>query len=166
MDDYEREMGVPLNIYSHRKIIFSNRDDKGQETNYNVNELAKRNDTIIKDLPQLFAIGDNFWIVSATQTASTFFMKIDSQFSFCVEKKLDIKEHAFLNIKYVHELESYYKMYKNKASNLNQTTPESEIFNVVGQLQSLERIKQSGELENNTEKKEQITYDEQPKHKI
>ena len=65
-----------------------------------------------------------------------------------------------------HQLESYYKMYKNKASNLNQTTPESEIFNVVGQLQSLERIKQSGELENNTEKKEQITYDEQPKHKI
>ena len=65
-----------------------------------------------------------------------------------------------------HQLESYYKMYKNKAQNINQNSSESEVFNIVGQLSSLERIKKSGELENKTEKKEQITQHGQPKHKI
>ena len=57
-------------------------------------------------------------------------------------------------------------MYRNKAENLTQNTPEAEVFNIVGQLSSLERIKKSGELENKTEKKEQITQHGQPKDKI
>ena len=58
-----------------------------------------------------------------------------------------------------HQLESYYKMYLGKAKNMNNNTPESEAFNIMGQLRSLERIKQSGELENKTEKKEELpTY--------
>ena len=65
-----------------------------------------------------------------------------------------------------HQLESYYRMYKNKAQNINQNSSESEVFNIVGQLSSLERIKKSGELENKIEKKEQITQHGQPKHKI
>ena len=65
-----------------------------------------------------------------------------------------------------HQLESYYRMYKNKAENINQNTSESEVFNIVGQLSSLERIKKSGELENKTEKKEQITQHGQPKDQI
>ena len=65
-----------------------------------------------------------------------------------------------------HQLESYTRMYKNKAENLTQNTPEAEVFNIVGQLSSLERIAKSGELENKTEKKEQITQHGQPKDKI
>ena len=65
-----------------------------------------------------------------------------------------------------HQLESYTRMYRNKAENLTQNTPEAEVFNIVGQLSSLERIKKSGELENKTEKKEQITQHGQPKDKI
>lgn len=65
-----------------------------------------------------------------------------------------------------HQLESYYRMYKNKAENINQNSSESEVFNIVGQLSSLERIKKSGELENKTEKKEQITQHGQPKDQI
>ena len=65
-----------------------------------------------------------------------------------------------------HQLESYYRMYKNKAENINKNSSESEVFNIVGQLSSLERIKKSGELENKTEKKEQITQHGQPKDKI
>ena len=58
-----------------------------------------------------------------------------------------------------HQLESYYKMYLGKAKNMNNNTPEAEAFNIMGQLRSLERIKQSGELENKTEKKEELpTY--------
>ena len=62
-----------------------------------------------------------------------------------------------------HQLESYTRMYKSKAQNITQNTPEAEVFNIVGQLSSLERIKKSGELENKTEQKEQITQHGQPK---
>ena len=55
-----------------------------------------------------------------------------------------------------HQLESYHKMYAGKAKSITSSTPESEVFNIVGQLRSLERIKQTGELENKTEKKEEL----------
>ena len=55
-----------------------------------------------------------------------------------------------------HQLESYHKMYAGKARGITSNTPESEVFNIVGQLRSLERIKQTGELENKTEKKEEL----------
>lgn len=55
-----------------------------------------------------------------------------------------------------HQLESYHKMYAGKAKNITSSTPEAEVFNIVGQLRSLERIKQTGELENKTEKKEEL----------
>ena len=40
------------------------------------------------------------------------------------------------------------------------------VNNILGQLRSLERIKSSGELENNTEKKEQIENDLGAKTKV
>ena len=63
-----------------------------------------------------------------------------------------------------HQLESYHKMYAGKAKGITNNTPESEVFNIVGQLRSLERIKQTGELENKTEKKEELPQYE--KHKV
>jgi len=62
-----------------------------------------------------------------------------------------------------HQLESYGMQYHEKAKSLNANSTEAEVFNIMGQLQSLQRIKKSGELENNTEKKEQITQDGNPK---
>ena len=58
-----------------------------------------------------------------------------------------------------HQLESYGMQYAEKAKSLNANSSEAEIFNIMGQLQSLQRIKKSGELENKTEKKKQITQD-------
>ena len=58
-----------------------------------------------------------------------------------------------------HQLESYGMQYHEKAKSLTPNSSEAEVFNIMGQLQSLQRIKKSGELENNTEKKEQITQD-------
>ena len=58
-----------------------------------------------------------------------------------------------------HQLESYGLHYHEKAKSLNANSSETEVFNIMGQLQSLQRIKKSGELENNTEKKEQIIQD-------
>ena len=58
-----------------------------------------------------------------------------------------------------HQLESYGIMYADKAKGITKGTSEAEVFNIMGQLRSLQRIKASGELENKTEKKEQITND-------
>jgi hypothetical protein len=53
-----------------------------------------------------------------------------------------------------HQLESYGLQYAAKAKTLNANSSEAEIFNVMGQLQSLQRIKKSGELEH--DKKEEL----------
>jgi len=63
----------------------------------------------------------------------------------------------------VHQLESYGLQYHEKAKTLNDNSSESEIFNVMGQLQSLQRIKKSGELESSYKEKEQLTEHGKPK---
>jgi len=60
----------------------------------------------------------------------------------------------------VHQLESYGLQYYEKSKTLNEHSDQNEVFNVMGQLQSLQRIKKSGELLSNTEKKEQLTQDD------
>jgi hypothetical protein len=62
-----------------------------------------------------------------------------------------------------HQLESYGLQYSEKAKSLNANSSESEVFNVMGQLQSLQRIKKSGELESSYKEKEQITQHGKPK---
>jgi len=62
-----------------------------------------------------------------------------------------------------HQLESYGLQYHEKAKTLNSNSSEAEIFNVMGQLQSLQRIKKSGELESSYQEKEQITQNGKPK---
>ena len=56
-----------------------------------------------------------------------------------------------------HQLESYYKTYQNKAKTITPASSETEVFNIIGQLQSLERIIQTGELEH-TKKEELPIY--------
>ena len=63
----------------------------------------------------------------------------------------------------VHQLESYGLQYHEKAKTLNANSSEAEIFNVMGQLQSLQRIKKSGELESSYRETEKITQHEKPK---
>ena len=62
-----------------------------------------------------------------------------------------------------HQLESYGLQYYEKSKTLNEHSDQNEVFNVMGQLQSLQRIKKSGELEQSYEKKEQITQHGKPK---
>ena len=62
-----------------------------------------------------------------------------------------------------HQLESYGLQYAAKAKTLNQNSSDAEVFNVMGQLQSLQRIKKTGELESSYEEKEQITQHGKPK---
>ena len=62
-----------------------------------------------------------------------------------------------------HQLESYGIQYAEKAKSLNANSNEAEIFNVMGQLQSLQRIKKSGELESSYKELDKITNDDKPK---
>ena len=54
-----------------------------------------------------------------------------------------------------HQLDSYHLVMKNKAETLTQGSSQPEVFNVLGQLQTIERVKKSGEMIYN--KKEQLT---------
>ena len=56
-----------------------------------------------------------------------------------------------------HQLDSYAIVMKNKAETLTQGSSQPEVFNVLGQLQTIERVKKSGEMIYN--KKEQLTHD-------
>ena len=56
-----------------------------------------------------------------------------------------------------HQLDSYHMIMKNKAETLTQGSSQPEVFNVLGQLQTIERVKQSGEMIYN--KKEKLTND-------
>ena len=78
--------------------------------------------------------------------------------------KLEFNDGSF-NDKDVndHQLESYGLQYYEKSKTLNEHSDQNEVFNVMGQLQSLQRIKKSGELLSNTEKKEQLTQDDKPR---
>ena len=64
----------------------------------------------------------------------------------------------------VHQLESYGLQYHEKAKTLNNNSSEAEIFNVMGQLQSLQRIKKSGELESSYKEAEQLINNGKPKN--
>ena len=55
-----------------------------------------------------------------------------------------------------HQLESYHQIMKNKAETLTSGSSQPEVFNVLGQLKTIERVKQSGELK--YDKKEEITF--------
>ena len=55
------------------------------------------------------------------------------------------------------QLDSYHLIMKNKAETLTSGSSQPEVFNVLGQLKSIERVKKSGEMIYN--KKEQLTSD-------
>ena len=57
-----------------------------------------------------------------------------------------------------HQLDSYHLIMKNKAETLTSGSSQPEVFNVLGQLQTIERVKKSGEMIYN--KKEQISHDD------
>ena len=56
-----------------------------------------------------------------------------------------------------HQLDSYHMIMKNKAETLTSGSSQPEVFNVLGQLKSIERVKKSGEMIYN--KKEQLAHD-------
>ena len=76
--------------------------------------------------------------------------------------KLEFDDGSF-NTKDVnqHQLDSYHQVYLNKVKSLTPGSSQPEVFNAMGQLQTIERVKQSGELK--YDNKEQIQYGKETK---
>jgi len=76
--------------------------------------------------------------------------------------KLEFDDGSF-NTKDVnqHQLESYHQVYLNKVKSLTPGSSQPEVFNAMGQLQTIERVKKSGELK--YDKKEQLQYGKESK---
>jgi len=51
-----------------------------------------------------------------------------------------------------HQLESYGKIMQNKVKTLTEGSSQPEVFNVVGQLETIRRVKKDGELEHKPKK--------------
>ena len=55
-----------------------------------------------------------------------------------------------------HQLDSYHQIMKNRVETITSGTSQPEVFNAVGQLRTIERVKKDGELK--YDKKEEITF--------
>ena len=55
-----------------------------------------------------------------------------------------------------HQLDSYHQIMKNRVETITSGTSQPEVFNAVGQLRTIERVKKDGELQ--YDKKEEITF--------
>ena len=58
-----------------------------------------------------------------------------------------------------HQLNSYHLTMKNKAETLTQGSSQPEVFNVLGQLQSIERIKKDIAIENKKKEDAKLEFD-------
>jgi len=58
-----------------------------------------------------------------------------------------------------HQLESYHQIMKNRVETITSGTSQPEVFNAVGQLKTIERVKKDGELK--YDKKEEIAFGKQ-----
>jgi len=58
-----------------------------------------------------------------------------------------------------HQLESYHQIMKNRVETITSGTSQPEVFNAVGQLRTIERVKKDGELK--YDKKEEIAFGKQ-----
>ena len=58
-----------------------------------------------------------------------------------------------------HQLNSYHLIMKNKAETLTEGSSQPEVFNVLGQLQSIERIKKDLQIENQKKENAKLEFD-------
>ena len=74
------------------------------------------------------------------------------------KKKFDDGSFDTKNVN-THQLNSYHLTMKNKAETLTQGSSQPEVFNVLGQLQSIERIKKDIAIENKKKDDAKLEFD-------
>ena len=119
-------------------------------------KLEKEEDSLKKELLQI-DIDEKIYNKASAQLVARDRMreiKLWSKF----KKKFDDGSFDTKNVN-THQLNSYHLTMKNKAETLTQGSSQPEVFNVLGQLQSIERIKKDIQIENKKKENAQLEFE-------
>ena len=118
-------------------------------------KLEKEEDPLKKELLQI-DIDEKIYSKASMQLVARDRMreiKLWSKF----KKKFDDGSFDTKNVN-THQLNSYHLTMKNKAETLTQGSSQPEVFNVLGQLQSIERIKKDIQIENKKKENAKLEF--------
>ena len=119
-------------------------------------KLEKEEDPLKKELLQI-DIDEKIYSKASMQLVARDRMreiKLWSKF----KKKFDDGSFDTKNVN-THQLNSYHLTMKNKAETLTSGSSQPEVFNVLGQLQSIERIKKDIQIENKKKENAKLEFE-------
>ena len=119
-------------------------------------KLSKEEDPLKKELLQIDIDEKTYQIASMQLVARDRMREIKTWSKF--KKKFDDGSFDTKNVN-THQLNSYHLTMKNKAETLTQGSSQPEVFNVLGQLQSIERIKKDILIENKKKEDAKLEFD-------
>jgi len=121
-------------------------------------KLEKEEDPIRRELLQIDIDEKTFNKASSQLVARDRMREIKLWSKF--KKKFDDGSFDTKNVN-THQLNSYHLTMKNKAETLTQGSSQPEVFNVLGQLQSIERIKKDIAIENKKKDDAKLEYNKE-----
>jgi hypothetical protein len=119
-------------------------------------KLAEEEDPLKKELTQIDIDEKTYGKASMQLVARDRMREIKLWSKF--KKKFDDGSFDTKNVN-THQLNSYHLTMKNKAETLTQGSSQPEVFNVLGQLQSIERIKKDISIENKKKENAKLEFD-------
>ena len=119
-------------------------------------KLDKEEDPLKKELLQIDIDEKTYGKASMQLVARDRMREIKLWSKF--KKKFDDGSFDTKNVN-THQLNSYHLTMKNKAETLTQGSSQPEVFNVLGQLQSIERIKKDIQIENKKKENAKLEFE-------
>ena len=119
-------------------------------------KLEKEEDPLKKELLQIDIDEKTYQKASMQLVARDRMREIKTWSKF--KKKFDDGSFDTKNVN-THQLNSYHLTMKNKAETLTSGSSQPEVFNVLGQLQSIERIKKDIAIENKKKEDAKLEFD-------
>ena len=119
-------------------------------------KLDKETDSLKKELLQIDIDEKTYSKASMQLVARDRMREIKLWSKF--KKKFDDGSFDTKNVN-THQLNSYHLTMKNKAETLTQGSSQPEVFNVLGQLQSIERIKKDIQIENKKKENAKLEFE-------
>ena len=119
-------------------------------------KLEKEEDSLKKELLQIDIDEKTYQKASMQLVARDRMREIKLWSKF--KKKFDDGSFDTKNVN-THQLNSYHLTMKNKAETLTSGSSQPEVFNVLGQLQSIERIKKDLQIENKKKENAKLEFE-------